>query len=357
MPGLSIYIERNLARLTERVSAAAVPGGRLPVAYRQLLGLFLLFFHLPQFTYLSQLPAELFQPFPLSLAGIFPTSPGAATWLAIEGLLAGAAAALTLGWRPRVAGGLFALGYTFGHSYLFALGKINHHGFLLLVLVGGSLIGWERGTYRAYRLYGTAVAVLLCFAMLYAGQGKVRNWIDFDLATSGLLNWYFEGYYLLERRYLLAPFVPHAPAWIRELADGLAALFEVVAVICLVAGRRWWLGWLLMAGVFHLTTTLLLNIPFEVHAVVYLLFLPIPIHPHLSRVVVYGLVALGVGFRLAQWLLAARGTTILSGWLPVPEEAVLAYLGVGLWSSFVLVVLHSLYKPGAHTARNLKPTL
>lgn len=119
------------------------------------------------------------------------------------------------------------------------------------------------------------LAVLLCFAMFTAGAEKATNWIDFDLETGGFLDWFYRGFFNLGRQYLLAPFVLLVPPQAFEAFDYFAVVFELSPIIALLAGKRWWQLWLLVASVFHLGNTLLLNIAFTAHALVYLSFIPL----------------------------------------------------------------------------------
>ncbi|MDJ0689759.1 MAG: hypothetical protein QNJ41_14745 [Xenococcaceae cyanobacterium MO_188.B32] len=62
------------------------------------------------------------------------------------------------------------------------------------------------------------------------------------------------------------------PKWIFEFFDYAAVIFELSAFIALLNSRKWWLFWLFIACLFHLSNTLLLNIPFMSHCLVYLVF-------------------------------------------------------------------------------------
>jgi len=57
-----------------------------------------------------------------------------------------------------------------------------------------------------------------------------------------------------------------------EIADYWAVAFEVSGFLTLVWSRKPRKFWLLLAGLFHLSNTMVLNIPFLEHVIVYLGF-------------------------------------------------------------------------------------
>lgn len=116
------------------------------------------------------------------------------------------------------------------------------------------------------------LAVVLCFGMFTAGFEKALYWVDFDFGTGGFLRWFYSGFFTHGRDRLLAPVVMSLPPQTFELADYFAVIFELTPLVALLAGRKWWLVWLLVASTFHLANTLLLNISFTAHAPVYLSF-------------------------------------------------------------------------------------
>ena len=153
-----------------------------------------------------------------------------------------------------------------------------------LFILGLSFTNW--GTYNALipdqkvsnqmqRRVLALLAVLLCFGMFTAGAPKAIRWLDFNLETGGFLAWFYSGFFNLEKQYLLAPFVLLVPPQTFEFFDYFAVIFELSPLIALLTGRKWWQLWLLVASIFHLANTLLLNIPFTIHAPVYLSFIPV----------------------------------------------------------------------------------
>lgn len=170
----------------------------------------------------------------------------------------------------------------------YSFGKIDHGFLMTALLVCMGIAGWgrhlsidsalaaepgdgmstSRETQRGLSLYGT----LLAFGLLTAGIPKALKWIDGDPSTSGLLSWYYPSRFSLGRDQLLSDQLPGTPLIFLELADYGAVLFELVGFVALLAGRRWWLTYLLIASVFHLAVTLVLNISFASQALTYLAF-------------------------------------------------------------------------------------
>ena len=107
-----------------------------------------------------------------------------------------------------------------------------------------------------------------------AGFGKALNWIDLNLTTSGFLSWFYSGYFNHGRDRLLAPLVLKiSEPLVWELIDTLAVVFELGALLAILSRQRWY-AWLTTACIFHLANCLLLNIDFEMNAIVYLAFVP-----------------------------------------------------------------------------------
>jgi hypothetical protein len=95
------------------------------------------------------------------------------------------------------------------------------------------------------------------------------------LTKGGFVKWFYSGFFSTDRQYLLAPFILLIPPQIFEIFDYFAVVFELSPLIALLAGKKWWLLWLFVASMFHLANTVLLNIPFLVHAPIYISFISI----------------------------------------------------------------------------------
>ena len=266
----------------ERVAKSTVITEESLGIFRWIFGLFLLLFSAPLFGWIAQAPDAFFNPPYLSLANLFTQFPGESFFYLINILIIISIFLITLGVKARLFGWLLLICWLIGNNFRFSFGKIDHSDIMLLaLLLCMNLSNW--GTYYALvpdkenshnssKKALALLSVLLAFAMFTAGFEKALIWIDFDFSTNGFLSWFYPGYYDIAHTDLLAPLVLDLPKWIFEFADYAAAIFEVSGFIALLTSRKWWLCWLLIACLFHLSNILLLNIPFNNHAVVYLAF-------------------------------------------------------------------------------------
>ncbi|MGB3586645.1 MAG: hypothetical protein WBA23_08905 [Tunicatimonas sp.] len=173
----------------------------------------------------------------------------------------------------------FLIIYFFANTFAFGFGKIDHVILLPLTLLCFSFSNW--GTMYALKpdrrlpFHNSSLGILgifISFGMFTAGFEKLLVWVDFDTSTSGFLNWFYSGYFGYGRQLLLADWVFYLPKLVIEAMDYLAVVFELSAFLWLIRGPFSWRIWLLCACAFHLTNTLLLNIPFYIHVPVFAAF-------------------------------------------------------------------------------------
>jgi hypothetical protein len=105
---------------------------------------------------------------------------------------------------------------------------------------------------------------------------KDKEWLftfyDFPAQHGGFLSWFTPCITRSVETFLLAPLVVKLPPQLFKIADFTAVAFELSAFFFLLTGRTALRVWLLLAAIFHITNTLLLNIPFYTHLPVYLSF-------------------------------------------------------------------------------------
>jgi len=177
---------------------------------------------------------------------------------------------------------LFVVANFVGMSFQYSFAKIDHYILPYFLLLCLSVSGW--GCYLAVQPEKeispaaterslSLAAVIICFGFFTAGFGKALSWIDFDLNTSGFAWWYYGGYYNLDRKLLLAPLFNQVPFRALEFFDYAGVAFELSPLFFLLWSHKVWHLWLLVASFFHLMNTLLLNIPFVGHSLVFLAFL------------------------------------------------------------------------------------
>ena len=279
------WIENRLGILWKKAEYSSDNDTQSLSVIRILYGLFILLFATPSFSWIGKIPQGFFLPPFLSLGNLFDSFPNYSWLLAIDVILLLLTICIILGIKTRYAGILFAVFYVIGYSFRISFGKIDHGEIMFIAFIFGlSFTNW--GTVNALvpdrkvspvvqRKTLAILAGILCFAMFTAGFEKALRWIDLDLETGGFLSWFYSGFFNLNRHYFLAPFVLSVPPQFFEIFDYFAVAFELSPLIALLSGRKWWHLWLFVAAMFHLGNTLLLNIPFTNHALVYLSFVSV----------------------------------------------------------------------------------
>lgn len=249
--------------------------------FRWIFGFFLLLFWVPQFSWIAQLPDALFDPPYFSLANFFNQFPEDLFFKTIDFLIIISLVCLTIGIKARLSSVILLFCWFIGNNFKYSFGKIDHEIMILALLLCMIFSNWgiyyalieDRALSPNYSQKSLALfSVLLAFGFFTAGFEKALNWMDFDFSTNGFLSWFYRGYYNLSRTRLLAPTIFYFPKWIFEFFDYAAVVFELSTFIALAYSRKWWLSWLFIACFFHLSNTLLLNIPFFTYFLVYLIF-------------------------------------------------------------------------------------
>ena len=232
---------------------------------------------------------------------------------------------------------------------------------MLWVLLGCmAFSGWGRtlalwpdkpSRYDSPQRAGALLAVLLAFGMLSAGFSKALVWLDFDMTRNGFLAWFYFGYFSLGRQHLLAPQVFSFPIWMVELFDYSAVLFENSGFLWLLLGPTAFRAWLLVAAGFHLSNTLLLNIPFDLHLPVFLVFTDLARAQEIVRDWLHSTTGRIAAPLLLTGLLA---TGFVSGWRPTwslwagPDAKSLSlaelYASVLLWTVGIIVLAGNLIR-------------
>lgn len=322
--------------------------------FRWIFGFLLLIFFVPQFSWIAQMPNALFDPPYFSLANLFTQFPGDLFFRTITLLIIISLVCLTIGIKARISGSIFLFCWFIGNNFQYSFGKIDHEVMILALLFCMTFSNWgthyalitdrplsPNSSKKALALF----SVFLAFGFFTAGLEKAINWVDFDFSTNGFLSWFYRGYYNLGRTDLLAPIVLYLPKWIFEFFDYAAVIFELSAFIALLNSRKWWISWLLIASLFHLSNTLLLNIPFFNHFLVYLVFVDFSqlktkilgdIKPSVIKKISYFLTGLSVCLSLPYFSGIISGETIRF----FPNT--MLYISVGIWIVGAMVILGDL---------------
>lgn len=274
-------IERAHTRFWNRITTSTVEPESLCVL-RVITGLYLLVLYLPQFAWLGSLPNAFFHPPALSPAVLFSGFPDTRFLLAVDLLSILAAVCLTTGIKSRWSARVLLLLQLGGLTFQYSAGRIEH-SILLYVLLGAmSASNWgcrlallpdrERDVSNDHKILAL-LGFVLCFAFFTAGFEKALAWLTADPARSGSANWFYTGYYLLDRRFVLAPWASGLPFTTFKFMDYCAVAIELSPLPALLYSRRSWHGWLLIACIFHLINALVLNIGFLYNIPIYLAFL------------------------------------------------------------------------------------
>jgi hypothetical protein len=275
------FVERILTICWQRLEDTCSNDARSLGLFRIFWGIFVLLFVAPYSAWVGQVPQSFYNPPVLSVAFLFAGFPP--YWLMLAGDLVRIwlVVLITIGVKTRVCTIVLCLLTFISTNFAYSFGKIGHDILLWAVALCLAFTDWGV-TYAlvpdrrinpkvAARALATA-GVLIAFAMFTAGFDKALHWINFDLSTSGFLCWFYSGYYTLDRKLLLAPFVLKVPPQSIKILDFAAVAFELSPFFFLFAGRAGWRAWILIATCFHLANALLLNIPFHIHVLVYLPF-------------------------------------------------------------------------------------
>ncbi|MBC6400858.1 MAG: hypothetical protein GDA37_07595 [Ekhidna sp.] len=278
-------IDLRWASIFEQVKANAHvsdDGISLPVV-RILIGTYMLCFGTTSWTWIAQFPDSFHRPHVFNIVGqIISEFPSYEVLIVLEWMYIFSLVAIITGVKPRIFSlAAFAL-QIFLHGVAFSFGKIDHAILLtfLFFVLSKTNAGCKLAIYPAKPFpidkqdtYTGVFAFIICFGLFSSGFPKALMWIDFDTRTSGILRWYYEGYYSLNRRELLAPYFVYVPTYLVELMDYIVPLFEMSGFIFLLRSKRHWRLWLWLLGLFHLSNLLILNISFKQYLIVYGFFL------------------------------------------------------------------------------------
>ncbi len=281
------FIDGLLGRFFERVKVATWVNGTSLAYFRIFFGLLMLIYFLPSWSWLGEVPQAFFNPRPLSVAYLSEDIPPASVFVFFDVLVVVLLSLITLGVRTRLCLLLMFIISGALYSYSFSLEKIDH--FTSIFLFAYPALAFTNSGTRFALVKDKAVSsatqarslgvlgIAIAFSFLTGGIAKCVNWIDFDPSMNGFTNWAYTGFFWDENQYLLAPYVLKFPVWLLEMADYLAAIFEISAFLFLLAGKKYWRMFLLLASIFHLANLLLLNFGFNLNVLCYGIFIIAPV--------------------------------------------------------------------------------
>lgn len=281
------FIDKRLGIMFDRIISHSSVSTLYLAHFRIFIGLFFLLFYMPSWAWLGNVPQGFFNPNFFNLTYLFDNFFSKISYVVLDILVILLFGLLTLGVYSRAClVGIFFV-CLFGYGFTNSLGKIDHDTtvFLFAIL---TMVFTNCGTVLAlipdrpiskkaesFSLAGLSLIIVVGF--FTAGFFKLLYWVDFDLNTSGVLSWFYQGYYMNDRQYLFAKSLFYVPYFLLEIADYCTAIFETFAILFLIAGKRIWRIYLLGLCVFHLLNVLILNILFPLNIIGYGIFIISPV--------------------------------------------------------------------------------
>lgn len=277
------YIDNWLNRCHERIKLTVTIDAEALAYFRIFFGICMLLFYLPSWGWLSEVPPGFFNPRIFSVANLADNHLPYLVYLISDILVICLFLFLILGIYTRIVLIVLFVLSSILYSFSYSFNKIDHHTTILMFSylcmaftnIGAKLALSEdkmlpKNTQQiALGLFG----VIICFGLFTAGFPKFINWIDFDLGTSGFLHWFYPGFFNIDNNKLLAPVVFDIPIIFLEMADYIAAIFEISGFYFLWKGRKQWIFYLTIATLFHLMNLLVLNIDFTLNVLCYGIFI------------------------------------------------------------------------------------
>lgn len=363
MKELSLWMSKVNHTFWLKVSKSTNSTVKSVCVYRIIAGLSLLSINYQSFSWIGYSPQAFFKPPVLSIANFFQGFPPVEFFIFTELLLLLLVVFITVGIKARISLLLYIIISLLVLSFKFSFGKIDHGILLYAMLFCMSFSGW--GSQLALvpdkitSIDSTAkslslLSVLICFAFFSAGFQKAFHWINFNVNTSGTAKWFYDGYYVQERQYLLAPFFKHLPFLGFKMMDFLAVPFELSPLFFLLASKKAWRIWLLIASTFHFSNALVLNIDFVFIAFVDLAFVDFTVlfskiqsllNTRFIKPVIFFTLSIVVVFRIK---LCLNSTSFLKTFFNGSSDKVELYIAVIIWLSVIIILFMNAFRKKAY---------
>jgi uncharacterized membrane protein YphA (DoxX/SURF4 family) len=284
MKELLDYVENFLKNFYHRIlTNTFVSTDELAIS-RILVGFYFLLIDRPSYSWINEVPSSFFDPPILSLANLFSGFPPAIYFIITDYLIIVLLVFIIIGLYSRYSFFIIFILLIVNNSFAYSFGKIDHAilGTLLFLFFGFTNAGSRFSIKKDKVLICQNLAIIIfslsiVFGYFTAGYQKFNNWIDFDLNTSGILSWFYPSYFEIISNDSIAKYMFLIPKEFLEILDYLVPVFEISGIIFLLISYRTWLLYLFLACLFHLGNSLLLNIPFTIHAMVFGIWLLNPL--------------------------------------------------------------------------------
>ncbi len=246
---------------------------------------------IPNYSWLGNHPAIIFNPPKYSIAALFHDFPSAFFFELLSLALVICFILLLFGLYTKTVSLLLSFLMLFGQSFMFSFGKIDHNILFVLLPMLLAFSGW--GNYysidniRKKHLPSgtwliTIVALTVGFAMFTAGVPKyLHGWLD--VSTQATQGYFIKKYYSIAEPALIAPLlikIKSAVFW--ESLDYLAVIFELFFLVA-VFKPGVFRFFIFLALWFHFINGVMINVFFVSNYLVYLLFLPRSFYRSLQR--------------------------------------------------------------------------
>lgn len=236
---------------------------------------------LPNYSWVANHPAFIYDPPSYSLATFFHTFPSSLFLKSLSILILLLFVFLLFGCYTKWVSVSLSISMIIGQSFAFSFGKIDHNILYVLLPLMMAFSGWgncysidelrrKKASSRPWMV--TIVALVVGFAMFTAGVPKLlHGWLD--VSTQATHGYFITKYYSNSELALLAPFfksIDNTLFW--ETFDYLAVVFEL-GFLAAVLKPSLFRFFIFLALCFHCINGLMINVFFIGNNVVYLLFL------------------------------------------------------------------------------------
>jgi len=253
--------------------------------YRIIYSLYVLFISgIPNWSWLSDLPDDIYTPPFFSIASLFSGFPDYYLLLSISGIVCVLYILLLFGFKTTFVSILIPTLYFIGNSFLYSRGKIDHTDlFLILIPLVMAFSNWgssfsidsntkPKQVKPSNSWPVTLMSLLIGFAFFSAGLPKLLGgWLN--LNTHGVKGIFYNYYYTQGHQNYLASFfleIQNDLFW--ETLDYLTVFFEVSFLFTIIIPTIFRF-YIYIAIIFHMVIFLMLNIIFSDNLVAYLLFI------------------------------------------------------------------------------------
>ncbi len=249
--------------------------------FRIIYALYFLFINgLPKFEWIAAYPNALFTP-PIGIARFFPGFPPELVLNAFGYIIALLFIFLLFGYKTRFVSLAITCVAVLAKSFDYSLGKICHDLLPWMIPFVMSFSNWG-AAYSIDAKKGLAnkevaswpitwMSIILGFAMFTAGYPKMMGgWMMLD--SLAVKNYLLSQYFVHENTQLLASFFVNIESpivW--EFFDWAPIIFEIGFLAAIIRPSIF-RAFTIIALTFHLMNMLILNIGFEMFAILYLLF-------------------------------------------------------------------------------------